>query len=110
MAVNNSINQARNVQIFTATGAGTWTKPNGAKFVYVVCIGGGGGGATLVCFGGGGGGILLVCIEVGGGGGGFHPPAQNSANGGKKEPETMMEELATVEYPEDEIKPEDIPF
>ena len=42
MAVNNSINEAMDVQTFTSTGAGTWTKPNGAKFVYVVCVGGGG--------------------------------------------------------------------
>ena len=46
MAVNNSINEAMDVQTFTSTGAGTWTKPNGAKFVYVVCVGGGGGGGA----------------------------------------------------------------
>ena len=63
MAVNNSINEAMDVQTFTSTGAGTWTKPNGAKFVLVVCVGGGGGG-------GGGSSTASGTARHGGGGGG----------------------------------------
>ncbi len=44
MSFNNSINSVPNVQIFTGTGINTWTKPTGAKVVYVVCVGAGGGG------------------------------------------------------------------
>lgn len=45
---------------------------------------------------------------AGGAGGGY---AGGGAPGVRaKEPEMPAEELATVEYPEDEIKPEDIPF
>jgi|GEM_PF-3352285 hypothetical protein len=52
---------ASNAQIFTTSG--TWTKPTGAKFVMVECIGGGGGG-------GGGAGATTSVIATGGGGGG----------------------------------------
>ncbi|MDP2669078.1 MAG: single-stranded DNA-binding protein [bacterium] len=48
------------------------------------------------------------------GGGGFAGAGYGANVGGagnrSKEPEMPAEELATVEYPEDEIKPEDIPF
>ena len=35
-----------NIQEFTTAGTSTWTKPSGAKFVYVLCQGGGGGGGS----------------------------------------------------------------
>jgi len=35
-----------NIQEFTSTGTSTWTKPSGAKFVYVLLYGGGGGGGS----------------------------------------------------------------
>ena len=63
MAINNSINSARDVQVFTTTGTNTWTKPNGVQFVYVVCVGAGGGG-------GGGGSAASGAARVGGSGGG----------------------------------------
>ncbi len=54
------------IQEFTSTGTSTWTKPAGAKLVYVLMFGGGGGGASgrrrasgssaTAAFGGGGGG------------------------------------------------------
>lgn len=55
------------IQQFTSVGTTNWTKPSGAKMVYVVVFGGGGGGgsgrrrgtanvATAGCSGGGGGG------------------------------------------------------
>lgn len=34
------------IQEFTSTGSSTWTKPAGAKFVYVLLFGGGGGGGS----------------------------------------------------------------
>jgi hypothetical protein len=46
-----------------ADGTATWTKPAGAKYVAVVCVGGGGGG-------GGGRAGLTATARVGGGGGG----------------------------------------
>ena len=50
MATNNSLNETLNVQSFTSAGSALWTKPNGAQFVYVVCVGaGGGGGGGPVC-------------------------------------------------------------
>lgn len=56
------------IQTFTTTGANTWTKPTGAKAVYVVLIGGGGGGgsgrrgaaSSVRCGGGGGGGGAIA--------------------------------------------------
>ncbi len=54
---------AVDVQSFTSTGANTWTKPTGARVVYVVCVGGGGGG-------GGGTGGAAATARIGGGGGG----------------------------------------
>src|SRR5574343_468794 len=59
----NKSNEGSDVQIFTTTGAGTWTKPSWAKFVKVVCIGAGGGG-------GGGGSAAAAAIKMGGAGGG----------------------------------------
>ena len=35
-----------NIQEFTTAGTSTWTKPAGAKLVYIVCQGGGGGGGS----------------------------------------------------------------
>jgi hypothetical protein len=98
MATNNSLNQVRDVQTFT--GAGTWTKPNGVKFVYVVCIGAGGGGGsgasastsgTYISGGAGGGGGAYAqkmfsasdlgtteSVDVGTGGNGANPNGFNS--------------------------------
>jgi len=64
LASSSAIGGATDVQIFTATGAGVWTKPAGAKYVNVTLIGAGGGGGsgrvdnagTLRGGGGGGGG------------------------------------------------------
>lgn len=54
-----------NIQVFTSTGANTWTKPLGKpKAVLVVCIGAGGGG------GGGNTGVTSTARIGGGGGGG----------------------------------------
>jgi hypothetical protein len=55
--------ESMDVQTFTATGANTWTKPTGAKAVYVICVGAGGGG-------GGGTGGAAGTARIGGGGGG----------------------------------------
>jgi len=76
MAINNSINELRDDQIFTATGAGTWTKPNGVQNVFVVCVGGGGGGGggSNNSAGGAGG-------AVGGGGGGGGTNAAGGVGG-----------------------------
>ena len=57
------------IQTFTATGAGTWTKPTVASHgwvptaVWAVCVGGGGGG-------GGGGTAATTAVHSGGAGGG----------------------------------------
>lgn len=54
--------------------------------------------------------IVAESMQMGprlGGAGGGAPTGGNSP---RKEVEMPPEELATVEYPEDEIKPEDIPF
>jgi hypothetical protein len=66
MATQNSTNNTPsvvNIQIFSGVGTTSWTKPTGAKYVHVLCIGGGGGGgsgtdtgAAPNHFGGGGGG------------------------------------------------------
>jgi len=75
MPINNSINEATDVQIFTTPGTSTWTKPYGVQFVYVVCIGGGGGG--------GGGQVANLNIAKGGcagGGGGAYAWRMYSAS------------------------------
>lgn len=90
------------VQIFTATGGSTWTKPIGAKSVYVIVYGGGGGGgagakgaaANARCGGGGaaGGGYSFTTfaasvlgttetVTVGVGGAGGASQVTNSTNG-----------------------------
>lgn len=62
MSSNTLTSSAVDVQAFTTPGTFTWTKPAGAKTVYVLLIGGGGGGAggskqaTAVAANGGGGG------------------------------------------------------
>jgi hypothetical protein len=63
MAIGNALNSVRDVQIFTTIGTTTWTKPTGAKFVYVICIGAGGGG-------GGGAAGTVSTLNTGGCGGG----------------------------------------
>ena len=63
MGINNSINEANDIQIFTNVGYDTWIKPTGAKFVYVVCVGAGGGGGS-------GGSQQSSTQKAGGGGGG----------------------------------------
>lgn len=50
------------VQIFTATGAGTWTKPGGLtgnELVLVLMWSGGGGGSSVASAAGGGGGVFI---------------------------------------------------
>lgn len=59
--VNPSTFPHTDVQVFTSTGANTWTKPTGAKFVQVVLIGGGGKG---------GNGVVSNTNSSGGAGGG----------------------------------------
>ncbi len=51
--------------------------------------------------------IVAESMQMGPRGGGARPP---SAENPAKQEEEAPEILATVEYPEDEIKPEDIPF
>lgn len=46
---------ALQIDIYTTTGANTWTKPTGTSEVHVVCIGGGGGGSRRSSAYGGGG-------------------------------------------------------
>ncbi len=50
------------------TSSGTWTKPNGCRFVYVEAIGGGGGGGNIEvggeAAGGGGGGFSSCVIDI----------------------------------------------
>lgn len=91
-----------NIQIFTSTGANTWTKPTGAKVVRVVLISGGGGGGSgrkgaeaSNRFGGGGGsgaGVASMTFDasvlgptvtatVGAGGTGGVAQSTNSTNG-----------------------------
>ena len=53
--------------------------------------------------------IVAERMQMGPRGYGSGPKQENSASGGKA-PAQAKEELATVEYPEDEIKPDDIPF
>lgn len=50
--------------------------------------------------------IVAEAMQMGPRGGARPPSAENPA----KQEEETPEALATVEYPEDEIKPEDIPF
>lgn len=54
----------RSVQVYTSTGANTWTKPAGLKRVKVTVVGGGGGGGGAAATAGG------QCSTGGGGGGG----------------------------------------
>lgn len=54
------------IQEFTSTGSSTWTKPAGAKFVYVLMFGGGGGGGSGRKRSSGG----LATAAAGGAGGG----------------------------------------
>jgi hypothetical protein len=58
-----SLNSTPNIQIFSTTGANTWTKPAGASVVEVVIYGGGGQG-------GGGDGNAAGTTRIGGSGGG----------------------------------------
>ena len=93
-----------NVQVFTTTGANTWTKPTGSpQTTDIRCVGGGGGGGsgaaeasgTAAGGGGGGGGASwvemimatpaanqTVTIATGGGGGAAQSTAHTGANGG----------------------------
>jgi hypothetical protein len=64
------LNTSTDVQVFTALGASTWTKPSGVKSVEVILIGGGGGGgagrrgaAGTIRFGGCGGGAGGLTIN-----------------------------------------------
>lgn len=81
------------VQVFTTTGANTWTKPVGINSVRVIVAGAGGGGAgaaaSEVAAGGGGGGYAEEFIDVTGtssetatvGAGGTAGSAGNNAGG-----------------------------
>ena len=75
MAIINAINKVTDIQVFSTTGYTTWTKPTGAKFVYVVCVGGGAGGGSGSVAGN-------ANIHVGGGGGGCGTNAGRGGNGG----------------------------
>lgn len=55
--------ESADIRTYTSVGSNTWTKPNGAKAIYVECVGGGGGG-------GGGTGAAAGTARIGGGGGG----------------------------------------
>jgi len=66
------LNQAA-TDVQTFTGAGTWTKPEGCKWVQIICVGGGGGGGSGHAHssgnrggggGGGGGGITDVTYRA----------------------------------------------
>ena len=55
-----------NIQVFTATGSGTWTKPANKTIAYIQLWGGGGGGGAATASqkgGGGGGGSYLAMIR-----------------------------------------------
>lgn len=65
--------QFRSMQVYTATGANTWTKPAGLKRIKVTVVGGGGGGGGSIATGaaewsvgagGGGGGCSIKVIEA----------------------------------------------
>lgn len=64
------------VQIFSATGTATWTKPAGAKQVAVECVGGGGGGGRGIQVAAG----ASVSGGGGGGSGGFTRVLVNAAD------------------------------
>lgn len=92
------------VQVFSSSGAATWTKPANAKHVWVLCIGGGGGGGSgakqsaTVCTGGGGAGAggraegwflasllgatVAINVGIGGTGGAAVTVANSNGNNG----------------------------
>jgi len=96
---------AVDVQEFSTVGTSTWTKPAGAKLVYIMLIGAGGGGGSgrrrvgaataEIAYGGGGGGAggrveywvqasdfgATVTVTIGDGGAGGLSPATNGTNG-----------------------------
>jgi len=93
---------AADVQVFSAVGSNTWTKPSGKTMVYVLAIGGGGGGgagrrgaAGTIRSGGAGGAPggysdnwlpasalgSTETVTVGGGGAGASVQTSNDANG-----------------------------
>ena len=110
------------IQEFTSTGTSTWTKPAGAKLVYVLMFGGGGGGgsgrrrATLsvatAAFGGGGGGgsgrtelwipavdlgsTETVTVGAGGTGGTARPTDDSSGFSGSSGGESLFGSWAYV--------------
>jgi hypothetical protein len=106
---------ATNVQLFS--GAGTWTKPEGCKWVQIICVGAGGGGGSGHASasgnrggggGGGGGGITDVTyraialpaslsVTVGSGGtGGAGVAANNDGNNGNPGGTTSVSSGGTV--------------
>ena len=115
----NNLARAVDVQIFTATGANTWTKPTGGKWTEVILIGGGGGagsgrrGAASTVRAGGGGGqggagtkwgfqaALLgatetVTVGAGGAGGGAQTLDSNDGNDGTVGSDTTFGSFLTA--------------
>ena len=68
--INYPTPQGANVQIFNVTGQSgadprqTWTKPQGASFVWFTLIGGGGGGANTGATGGGSGAVTNCMVPA----------------------------------------------
>jgi len=81
----NNVARSTDVQIFTSTGANTWTKPANAKWVEVTLIGGGGGGGS----GRKGASLSERLGGGGGGGGGYSSKIFPSASLGSSETVTV---------------------
>ena len=74
----------RSMQVYTASGANTWTKPSGLKRIEVTVVGGGGGGGGCAATAGG-----EYAASGGGGGGGYSVKVIEAANLGSTETATV---------------------